>query len=198
PRSVQGPLSIPRIWSAVHHQPTAASTKSSATRPRRVRMAENAGPRSPPPRPRFTAGAIMLSRRPGELGCREPGLAFVLDAERVDSRALCFGHGEVRPHRMEHSIESDRLTGIHPKRNDVLDLELDRVADTDAVKEPVVADLDGGALDTEHLTHQRSQRGHWSSELTAEDPHQLVELLVGRVLVDEDTQPPVPVGHDLR
>src|SRR6185312_4132604 len=40
PRPVQGPLSIPCIWSAVHHQPAAASANSTTTSPRRVRTAE--------------------------------------------------------------------------------------------------------------------------------------------------------------
>ena len=48
PRPVQGPSSIPCIWSAVHHQPAAASANSTTTSPRRVRTAENAGA-SPPP-----------------------------------------------------------------------------------------------------------------------------------------------------
>src|SRR4051812_48725369 len=94
PRSVQGPLSIPRIWSAVHHQPAIASTKSSATRSRCVRTAANVGARAPPRRVGSTAGAVTPSCRPGEVGLRESGLAFVLNAERVDARALGFGHRE--------------------------------------------------------------------------------------------------------
>src|SRR6185295_1036919 len=43
PRFVHGPLSIPRIWSTVHHHPIAASVKRTAMRPRRVLAAANAG-----------------------------------------------------------------------------------------------------------------------------------------------------------
>ena len=70
-------------------------------------------------------------------------------------------------------------TGLDTERHDVLDLELDPVADTNAVTQPVVVDLDRGALDAEHLADERSECRHRSAELAAEHLHQLVELLVG-------------------
>src|SRR5437879_13647743 len=68
PSPVQGPLSMPRIWSPVHHQPTAATPNSSATSPRRARTADSAG--ASPPRDGRLAGAatLMASGGPRELG----------------------------------------------------------------------------------------------------------------------------------
>src|SRR5437879_44170 len=85
PRPVHGPLSIPRIWSPVHHQPTAATTSSSATRPRRARTADSAGAKPPPAGKPAGAVTLMASGGPGELGRRQAGLALVLDPEGVDA-----------------------------------------------------------------------------------------------------------------
>ena len=46
PRAVHGPASMPRICSAVHHQPRPASARSSATNSSRSRAAVNAAARS--------------------------------------------------------------------------------------------------------------------------------------------------------
>src|SRR5512132_169953 len=151
PRPVHGPSSIPRISPAVHHQPIAARATSSATRPRRMRTAASAGASPPPVGRPACAGALMASGGPGKLGCREAGLALVLNAERVDTRPLRLGHGEVRANGMEHPVESHRLAGFDAERHDVLDLEVDRAWDTDAVTKPVVVDIDRGPLDTDHL-----------------------------------------------
>src|SRR5262245_33534120 len=90
PRSVHGPLSMPRIRPAVHHQPTAASTTSSATSPRRARTAAYAGRNSLRARRgesvAVAADDVIGSGRPGEVGLRECRLTFVLDAEGVDPR----------------------------------------------------------------------------------------------------------------
>ena len=61
---------------------------------------------------------------------------------------------------MEHPVEPNRLTGLDPERDDVLDLEVDRVPDTDAVPQAVVVHVDRGPLDPEHLTDQRRERRH--------------------------------------
>src|SRR3954447_3527993 len=102
PSADHGPSSMPSIRSAVHHQPTAASAKSSATSPSRERTAAAGASR---------AGAITASCRPRELGLREPGLALVGDAEGVDARALGLGHREVGPGGMEHAGEAHGLAG---------------------------------------------------------------------------------------
>src|SRR5437762_1591149 len=84
PSPVHGPLSIPCIWLNVHHQPMPARAKSRAIRPSRARAAANAGARPAPPETRFGAETVMRSGCPGELGCGEAGLAFVLDTEGAD------------------------------------------------------------------------------------------------------------------
>src|SRR5262245_20544761 len=198
PSPVHGPSSIPRIWSADHHQLIAARATSRRTKPRRARTATSAGPSPPPLGRRACTGALTVSGGPGELGRREAGLALVLDAEGVDARPLRLGHGEVRSGGMEHPVEPHRLTGFDSERDDVLDFELDRVSDKDGVAQAVVVDVDCGSFDPEHLAHQGSKSAHRPAELPAEDLHELVELLVGGVAVDEDAEPPVPVRHDLR
>src|SRR3989440_2589486 len=172
-------------------------TNSSATSPSRARVAANAGPR-PAPETRSGAETIMPSGCPGELGGREPGLSLVLDAEGVDPRALCLRHRQVGSDRVKHAGESHRLTGLNAERHHVFDLEVDHVADAHAVADAVVDHLDGSSLDPEHLAHERGEPRHRATQLAAEDLDQLVELFVGRSLIDEHAEPPVPLGHDLR
>ena len=43
---------------------------------------------------------------------------------------------------MEHAIEPHRLTGLDTERHDVLDLEIDRIADAHTVDQAVVIDVD--------------------------------------------------------
>src|SRR3954449_5946873 len=178
PRPVHGPSSMPCISPTVHHHPTAARANSSATRPSRTRTAAKAGP-SPCPAGRTCASVLTGSRSPGELRDGQPGLPLVADAEGVDPRALGLGHRQVRGDRVEHAVEADRRPVRLAERHDVLDLEVDDVADTDAVLEPVVGDGDRHPLHAEHLAHHRAERGHRAAELAAEDLHQLLELLVG-------------------
>src|SRR5205814_9818866 len=148
--------------------------------PRRVGTADNAGPGPPTPVWRACVGAVALtgSSGPGELGGRQASLAFVGDAKGVDTRSLGLGHGQVRADGVEHPVEADRPAGFDPEGHDVFDLEVDRVADADAVPQPVVYDLDGDPFDAEHLTHQRAEGRHGPAQLPTEDLDQLIELLV--------------------
>ena len=86
---------------------------------------------------------------------------------------------------MEHAGEPNRLAGLDSERHDVLDLEIDHVADAHAVPQTVVVNLDRRSLDAKHLAHERGKCGHGASQLAAEDLHELVELLVCRPFVDE-------------
>src|SRR4051794_35435650 len=110
PRPVHGPASMPCICCAVHHQPRPARMKRTATSPRRVRTAANAGVRPAPPGGRTRAGALIGSGGPGELGGGETGLALEPDPEGVDVRTLVLGHRQVRCHGVEHAVEPDRPT----------------------------------------------------------------------------------------
>src|SRR5512132_1110573 len=134
PRSVQGPPSMPRISCTVHHQPSAARISQRATRPTLVRTTAHAGITLA--RAAGTAACAEVLKRsggPGELGVRQPGFPLVLDAKRVDLRPLRLGDGQIGSHRVEHLLEPDRPAGLNPERDDVLDLEVDRVADLHAV-----------------------------------------------------------------
>ena len=57
--------------------------------------------------------------------------------------------------------------------------------------------LEASAFDAEVLTDERPESLHRSTELAAEDAEELLRLFVGRALVDEQSQPPVSVGHHL-
>ena len=98
---------------------------------------------------------------------------------------------------MEHAVEADRLSGLDAERDDVLDLEVDHVADAHAVEHTVVDDLDRRTLDAEHLADERGEARHRAAHLSAEDADELVHLVVRRALVDEHAELPVPVGHHL-
>src|SRR2546428_11985170 len=138
------------------------------------------------------------SGRPGEVRVRHAGLALVLDAEGADLRTLRLCHGEVGRDRMEHAVEFDGVTVLDAERDDVLDLEVDRVADADAVADAVVIDLDRGALDAEHLADQRRGTRHRPPELAPEDLDELVPPPPPPVGVDERPELPVPPAPHLR
>src|SRR4051812_42580339 len=175
--------------SLVDHQPTVASRNSAAM----SWSWDRAGPAA-----RARSVALIRSGSPGELGLREPGLALVLDAEGADARALRLGHRQIGAHGMEHALEAHRLTGLDAEGHDVLDLEIDPVPDPDRVPHSVVLHLDRDALDPEHLADEGGETRHRAAELAAEDPDQLLRLLIRSGLVDEDAHAPLAVGHHLR
>src|SRR4051812_36914912 len=153
---------MPRISRTVQTQPTTATATRAATRPRRALAAAYAGAR--PPAARSPVDVIGLLRRPGELRLGQSGPALVGDPERADAGPLGLGHREVGAHRVEHALEAHRLARLHAERDDVLDLEVDRVADADAVLQAVVAEGDRGALHAEHLADERGQGAHRTAE----------------------------------
>src|SRR5262245_40637475 len=88
-------------------------------------------------RPRGQGSLRRLSRCPREFRGRDAGLPLVLDAECADLRALRLGGVELRSGRVEDADEPHRLAGLDAEGDDVLDLEVDRLADLDAVAQPV-------------------------------------------------------------
>src|SRR5262249_58714166 len=100
------------------------------------------------------------SGSPGELGGRETRLPLEGDAEGVDVRPLRLCHRQVRADGMEHAVEADGAAGVDAEGDDVLDLEVDPVADADAVAQPVVLDLDRHPLDAQELADEGSERRH--------------------------------------
>src|SRR5262249_26235974 len=142
-----------------------------------------------------TDETVTASGGPGELRRRDPGLALVPDTEGIDARALRLRRVELRGDRMEHADEPDGLARLDSERDDVLDLEVDRVPDADAVAQALLADLDRRALDAEDLADERDDRRHGPAHLPAEHRGELLELHVGRVPVDEHAESPVALGH---
>src|SRR5262249_11188558 len=152
--------SMSRIRSAVDHQATTASANRMATSAIRVRAAAHAGASPGLGETRSGAAVIIASGGPGEPGLRQSRLAFVLDAERVDLRALGLRHREVGGDGMEHAVELDGVAVLDTERHDVLDLEVDGVADAHAVLHPVVLNVDVRPLDAEDLADERRKAGH--------------------------------------
>src|SRR4051794_12337281 len=99
---------------------------------------------------------------------------------------------------MEDSCEPGGLAGLDAEGDDVLDLEVDRVADADTVPESFLDDVDRRAFDTEQLADERSKAAHGTPQLATEDTRELLHLLIRCSVVDEDSDAPVSVGHDLR
>src|SRR6185437_29241 len=141
--------------------------------------------------------AALTSGGPGELRPGEGRLALVLDAEGIDARAGRLRDRQLGPGGMEDPDEPCRLSRLDAERHDVLDLEVDRVPDLDAVAETVLLDVDRGTLDSEALADERTERLHRAAELPAEDGAELRRLLVRGLRVDEDAEAPVSVGHHL-
>src|SRR4051794_12673829 len=182
---------MPRMRSIVNHHARTARTRSNTTRPSRTRSAASAGPGpAAAPEPARSA-AITGSGSPGELRRRDARPALVLDPERVDVRPRRLGRIEFGRRRVEDPHEPDGLPGLDAERHDVLDLEVDRVTDADAMEKSVLDDLDRGPLDAEHLTDQRNDPLHRTALLPGHDGGQQLHLLVGRAGVDEQTKAPV-------
>src|SRR4029078_11806017 len=93
------------------------------------RSEAKAGASAPVRGARSCAEAIKRSGGPRELGGRKRRLPLVLDAKSTDPRPRRRGGGQSRRNRVEHAVEAHRLPGLDPERNDVLDLEVDRVSD---------------------------------------------------------------------
>src|SRR5262249_43347212 len=154
-----GPASIPRMRSTVDHQARAASTKSRTTSPTRARAARSAGAIPASARP-SCGEAITFSGHPGELGLGDARLPFVPASEGLDARPLRLGSAQPRSPGTQRPSPPDRVACLHSEGNDVFDLEVDRVADLDAVAHTVLVDLDRGTLDAEHVAHEGGQRFH--------------------------------------
>src|SRR5438552_12016778 len=136
--------------------------------------------------------------RPGELRRGESRLRLVLDTEGVDLGARRPRDGELGAGMMEDAGELRWFARLHPEGHDVLDLEVDGVADADRVLEAVLLYLDRRALEPQVLSHQRPQGLHRAPQRPREHRTELLGLLVGGRLVDDDAEAPVALAHHLR
>src|SRR5262245_64075835 len=160
PSAVPGPASIPRMRSTVDHQASPASANRRVTSSSLARAAANAGARPACPPGKRVEAAELISRGPGEVRLREARPALVRDPEGVDPRARRPRHRELGAGRMENAREPGRLARLDAERDDVLDLEVDRVPDLHAVAQPLLVDVDRGARHAEVLGHERPERLH--------------------------------------
>src|SRR3954452_4763142 len=145
----------------------------------------------------ISAGVTRASGGPGEFRCRDSRLTLVLDPEGVDLGALRLGGVELGASRVDHADESDRLPILGAEGDDVLDLEVDCVADLDAVAEAILDHLEWRPLDADDLADHRRRRLHRTALLAFEDGGELLHLIVIRALVDEQAETPVALGHEL-
>ena len=118
----------------------AASAKSTRDEPEpRARGRADAGARPAPPGARSGADAITAQAAQENSDVDSPVLpSYSMPNALIRER---FASAIVRSDadRVEHAVEPDRPAGLDAERHDVLDLEVDRVADADAVTQPVVA-----------------------------------------------------------
>src|SRR5579859_4766675 len=94
---------------------------------------------------------------------------------------------------MSHADQLCRFA--HALRNEVFDLDIDVASDAEMVLVTAFTELDRLLLDPKHLADQRGQGCHRSTHLTREDSSQLVRLLFRRLVIDEETDPPVAFEH---
>jgi hypothetical protein len=99
---------------------------------------------------------------------------------------------------VEDARQANRLARFDAEGDDVLDLEVDRVPDPDAVAKPLLDDHDRRTLDPEDFADQRGQKLNRATLLPAVDRGELLDLVVRRILVNEHAEPPIALGHDLR
>src|ERR1700681_4657483 len=96
---------------------------------------------------------------------------------------------------MENAGEPRRLAALHAEGHDVLDLEIDRIADPNRVAQAVLAHLDRRSLHAEMLADERSESLHRATERPREHLPELLRLRIGRRRVDKHAQAPVALAH---
>src|SRR5439155_10138529 len=132
--------------------------------------------------------------RPAE-GRRERALAAVaeLHLEGLDARR---GRPGDRQRRIRWMKDTDKLRWLGESlRHVVLDVDRDVAPDLEVVFVAVVVEFDRVLLDAEHLADQRRKGCHRAAHLPREDARQLVRLLLGGLIVDEQADPPVAIEH---
>src|SRR5882757_72486 len=99
---------------------------------------------------------------------------------------------------MEDFDESGGSARLHTERHDVVDLDLECATGDQFVVAVALGDFDAHAFHTEHLADQRRECLHRAPELAAEDSTELLELLVGGLVVHHERELPIAVRHYLR
>src|SRR4051812_32871383 len=107
----------------------------------------NAGVRS--------AGPRELGREP-----RRPGLHGVVHAEGADPGALRPGQVHLGTGRVEDVDEPGRFPALAAERDDVLDLDLDRVTNLQTVVAVLAGELDLSAFGAQVLSQQGTEGLH--------------------------------------
>jgi hypothetical protein len=103
-------------------------------------------------------------------------------AVKAGDKPLGLRHRQIRGHRVKHARESNRLSGLHTERHDVLNLEVNRLSDADSMPQRVVVELDLRALNADHLTYQGRDPRHRAAELSSENLAEFVGLLIRRLI----------------
>src|SRR5438309_1692921 len=96
---------------------------------------------------------------------------------------------------MEDADKLRRLRESLERGYIVLDLDRDVSSDLQVVLAATVAILDRLLLDAEHLADQRGKRCRRTAHLARENAGELVRLLFGGLVVDDQADAPVPVEH---
>src|SRR5438445_11915215 len=116
-----------------------------------------------------------------------------LHVEGLDARRGRPGDRQRRIGRVE---DTDKLRRLGESlRHVVLAIDRDVASDLQVVLVAVVPEFDRVLLDAEHLGDERREGRHRAAHLPGEDARQLVCLLLGGLIVDEQTDPPVAIEH---
>src|SRR5918997_5330325 len=146
----------------------------------------------------FTRTASRKSHlpRPGE-GCGEAALAFggVVEPQALDTGRESPRRSKLRVSRVLGLGELRRWPFRVERRDEILDLHVDGVADLDPVATAVVDVLDRRHLHAEVLADERDDVGYGTAHLPREDGTELLSLLFARPLVHEHPDPPVALQH---
>jgi hypothetical protein len=98
---------------------------------------------------------------------------------------------------VEDPFQPHRLAVLLAEGHHVSNSHLAAVAESDAVGAVLVGELHRDLLHPQVLPDERPQRLHRPAELAAEHGAELLGLLIGRLLVHQNAEPPVPLAHHL-
>src|SRR5215210_6373863 len=130
--------------------------------------------------------------RPGER-CGEAALPVggVVDAQALHAGRECPRRSQVRVSWVLGLGELRQRPVWIERRDEILDLNVDGVADLDPVAKAIVDVLDRSYLHAEVLADEWDDVGYGTTHLPREDAPELLGLLFARPLVHEHPDPPV-------
>ena len=197
PRAVQGPSSMPRIWSAVHHQPSGGQGEEHGDEPQ-ARAHGGDTPGEGPSRLTGWTCSVMSSGGPREVDFDRPVLpSYSMPKALMRER---FASAIVRSDPTGWNIPENCTGSPVSTPNGTMSWIWKSIASsTRTLCSSPSSSMSIAARSTPSISPiSGASARHRPTQLAAEDLDELVELRVGRLLVDEHADPPVAFGHHLR